>query len=177
MSRVFEQFIDQTHSPHGASTFPSYSPSGSMDKPKQAHKPRLGEQCLSCDTTCLIFRQHSLGGCSLQLAVTASVYTMCRRQEKCVSGGLSLELLPTHHGLQVRPTLRKPGAQHHFPSPCVRNPLEEIANSAPSAQALRALYKKPPHIFFWSASKLHFGNTAHSTVCPKSSKGCLENAS
>ena len=39
--------------------------------------------------------QHSLGGCSLQLAVTAAVCTVCRRQVKCVSGGLNLELLPT----------------------------------------------------------------------------------
>ena len=35
------------------------------------HKPRQGSQCLSCHTTCLIFRAHSLGGCCQQLAVTA----------------------------------------------------------------------------------------------------------
>ena len=39
-------------------------------------KPRQGSQCSSCHSTCLIFRAHSLGGCCLQLAVTASGWWM-----------------------------------------------------------------------------------------------------
>ena len=84
--------------------------------------------------------QHSLGGCSLQLAVTAAVCTVCRRQVKCVCQWWSESGAPSH-GLQVRPTLCMPCAQRHFPSPCVRNPLEEIANSAPSAQAMACVVK------------------------------------
>ena len=83
---------------------------------------------------------HSLGGCSLQLAVTAAVCTVCRRQVKCVCQWWSESGAPSH-GLQVRPTLCMPCAQRHFPSPCVRNPLEEIANSAPSAQAMACVVK------------------------------------
>ena len=41
---ALQQFIDQPHTPHGASAFPSYSPSGGMDKPTQT-QARLAEWC------------------------------------------------------------------------------------------------------------------------------------
>ena len=40
---ALQQFIDQPHTPHGASAFPSYSPSGGMDKPTQT-KARLADR-------------------------------------------------------------------------------------------------------------------------------------
>ena len=72
--RRSEQFIDQTHSPHGASAFPSYAPSGCTDQPfTQAQSSQARH---AYHTACLLFRAHSLGGCCQQLAVTASGWWM-----------------------------------------------------------------------------------------------------